>query len=259
MTLPDGKSNKGRVQAFDGPIYIADAALYLKEEEPGPRHQGPVRAERGPVQGRARPAAAAAQAGGRYWHDAFVQIDDFTNEGVVASSSRGSSRPNLGSKKAPIATVVPVEGATGWADTHDDARRRQAPELRLHVAGALAQPQAAGRPRGLVRLGAGRARGLQGQQAARRRRLRDVRATTTSTRSASGARRSRSARARTPACRITSGSATTSRSWAAADAKRPWAAVPHHGRRRHAGGRVQGVCFGQPVLLRRVPCVRSTA
>ena len=28
-TLPDGKSNKGRVQAYDGPIYIADAALYL--------------------------------------------------------------------------------------------------------------------------------------------------------------------------------------------------------------------------------------
>src|SRR5688572_8054342 len=28
-TLPDGKSNRGRVQAYDGPIYIADAALYL--------------------------------------------------------------------------------------------------------------------------------------------------------------------------------------------------------------------------------------
>jgi putative spermidine/putrescine transport system substrate-binding protein len=28
--LPDGKSNEGRVQAYDGPIYIADAALYLK-------------------------------------------------------------------------------------------------------------------------------------------------------------------------------------------------------------------------------------
>ena len=34
MTLPDGKSNKGRVQAFDGPIYIADAALYLKHHRP---------------------------------------------------------------------------------------------------------------------------------------------------------------------------------------------------------------------------------
>jgi spermidine/putrescine-binding protein len=25
--LPDGKSNKGRVEAYDGPIYVADAAL----------------------------------------------------------------------------------------------------------------------------------------------------------------------------------------------------------------------------------------
>jgi putative spermidine/putrescine transport system substrate-binding protein len=33
-TLPDGKSNKGRVQAFDGPIYIADAALYLMKKNP---------------------------------------------------------------------------------------------------------------------------------------------------------------------------------------------------------------------------------
>ena len=29
QTLPDGKSNKGRVQAYEGAIYIADAALYL--------------------------------------------------------------------------------------------------------------------------------------------------------------------------------------------------------------------------------------
>src|SRR4029077_12449026 len=34
MTLPDGKSNKGRVQAYYGPIYIADAALYLKAHNP---------------------------------------------------------------------------------------------------------------------------------------------------------------------------------------------------------------------------------
>mgnify|MGYP000959250767 CR=1 FL=1 len=34
QTLPDGKSNKGRVQAYDGPIYIADAALYLSKTKP---------------------------------------------------------------------------------------------------------------------------------------------------------------------------------------------------------------------------------
>ena len=60
QTLPDGKSNKGRVQAFDGPIYIADAALYLMAHKPELGHQGPLRADRGPVPGGARPAAAAA-------------------------------------------------------------------------------------------------------------------------------------------------------------------------------------------------------
>ena len=40
MDLPDGKSNEGRVQAYDGPIYIADAALYLKAHKPDARHQG---------------------------------------------------------------------------------------------------------------------------------------------------------------------------------------------------------------------------
>jgi len=34
MTLPDGKSNKNRVQAYYGPIYIADAALYLMHADP---------------------------------------------------------------------------------------------------------------------------------------------------------------------------------------------------------------------------------
>ena len=34
MQFPDGKPNKGRVQAFDGPIYIADAALYLMHHKP---------------------------------------------------------------------------------------------------------------------------------------------------------------------------------------------------------------------------------
>jgi putative spermidine/putrescine transport system substrate-binding protein len=34
QNLPDGESNTGRVQAYDGPIYIADAALYLKAHNP---------------------------------------------------------------------------------------------------------------------------------------------------------------------------------------------------------------------------------
>lgn len=123
-TLPDGKSNKGRVQAFDGPIYIADAALYLMKHQPQLGIKDPyeltetqykaaldlLRKQRGIVQ--------------RYWHDAMVQIEDFTNEGVVASSSWPFQVNLLKSQSKPVASTVPEEGATGWADTtmmHADA------------------------------------------------------------------------------------------------------------------------------------------
>ena len=33
-TLPDGQSNEGRVQAYDGPIHVADAAQYLMFHKP---------------------------------------------------------------------------------------------------------------------------------------------------------------------------------------------------------------------------------
>jgi hypothetical protein len=50
----------------------------------------------------------------------------------------------LQGEKQPIASVVPVEGATGWADTTMMHVECEAPELRVHVDGALAQPQAPG-------------------------------------------------------------------------------------------------------------------
>ena len=61
--LPDGKSNKGRVQAYDGPIYIADAALYLMSTKPELGIKDPYELNEDAVQRRARPAARAASAG----------------------------------------------------------------------------------------------------------------------------------------------------------------------------------------------------
>ena len=123
-TLPDGKSNKGRVQAFDGPIYIADAALYLMKTKPDLGIKDPYELNETQYKAALDLLRGQRKIVGKYWHDAFVQIDDFTNEGVVASSSWQFQANVLESKKQPIATVVPVEGSTGWADTtmmHADA------------------------------------------------------------------------------------------------------------------------------------------
>ena len=115
--LPDGKSNEGRVQAYDGPIYIADAALYLKAKDPSLGIKDPY--ELNETQYAAVIDLLKKQRAlvGRYWHDAAVQVDDFKTEGVVASGSWPYQVNTLIAGGSPIASTVPSEGATGWADT----------------------------------------------------------------------------------------------------------------------------------------------
>jgi putative spermidine/putrescine transport system substrate-binding protein len=124
MNLPDGQSNKGRVQAYDGPIHIADAAQYLMFHKPELGITSPY--ELNDVQYAAALDLLRVQRTlvSRYWHDAFIQMDDFKNEGVVASGSWPFQVNILQSEGLPIASTIPEEGATGWADTtmlHVDA------------------------------------------------------------------------------------------------------------------------------------------
>ncbi len=116
-TFPDGKSNKGRVQAFDGPIYVADAALYLMHHKPELGIKDPYALDRAQFDAAVTLLRQQRKIVGRYWHDAVAQVDDFVNEGVAASSSWPYQVNLLQGKKAPIASTIPVEGATGWADT----------------------------------------------------------------------------------------------------------------------------------------------
>lgn len=117
QTLPDGKSNKGRVQAFDGPIYIADAALYLKAHRPELGIEDPYALTEEQYKAALDLLRQQREIVARYWHDAFVQIDDFKNEGIAASSAWPFQVNLLVADGQPIASTVPAEGATGWADT----------------------------------------------------------------------------------------------------------------------------------------------
>jgi putative spermidine/putrescine transport system substrate-binding protein len=124
QNFPDGKSNKGRVQAFDGPIYIADAALYLKATKPELGIKDPYELNEAQYAAAIELLKGQRKLIGRYWHDAMVQIDDFKNEGVVASGSWPFQVNLLEADKQPVKSIFPKEGATGWADTtmlHADA------------------------------------------------------------------------------------------------------------------------------------------
>ena len=117
QNLPDGKANKGRVQAYDGPIYIADAALYLKTKQPELGIKDPYQLNETQYAAVLDLLRKQHDLIHRYWHDSTVQMSDFKNEGVVASGSWPYQVNSLQLEKQPIASTIPVEGATGWADT----------------------------------------------------------------------------------------------------------------------------------------------
>ena len=117
MDLPDGKSNEGRVQAYDGPIHVADAAQYLMFHKPELKITSPYELNEDQYKAALDVLRVQRDLVGRYWHDAFIQMDDFKNEGIVASGSWPFQVNLLKGEGLPIASTIPQEGATGWADT----------------------------------------------------------------------------------------------------------------------------------------------
>lgn len=117
MNLPDGEPNEGRVQAYDGPIHIADAALYLMTHQPELGITSPYELNQEQYDAALDLLRQQRKLVSRYWHDAFIQIDDFKNEGMAASGSWPFQVNLLQGDGAPVASVIPEEGATGWADT----------------------------------------------------------------------------------------------------------------------------------------------
>jgi putative spermidine/putrescine transport system substrate-binding protein len=118
QNLPDGKSNKGRVEAYYGPIYVADAALYLMTHKPELGIQDPYALTKPQFDAAIELLRAQRQIVNKYWGDAAAQVDDFTSEGVVASTSWPYQVNALrAGGKIKVGSTVPKEGATGWADT----------------------------------------------------------------------------------------------------------------------------------------------
>lgn len=117
QVLPDGRSNAGRVQAYDGPIHVADAALYLMTHRPDLGIVSPYELNQDQYAAALDLLRDQRKLVSRYWHDAFIQIDDFKNEGIAASGSWPFQVNLLQADDAPIASVIPDEGVTGWADT----------------------------------------------------------------------------------------------------------------------------------------------
>jgi putative spermidine/putrescine transport system substrate-binding protein len=182
--LPDGKTNQGRVQAYDGPIYIADAALFVKATQPqlGIKDPYQLTEEQYAVLKVLRDQHALIH---RYWHDTTVQMSDFKNEGVVASSA-WPYQANALKARTSHCHRLPERGGDRLGGYHHAARAGKTPDVRLQMDELVADAESAGRSGGMVWLAAG---GAEGCKASTLLGAAKPTAITSSTKSCSGKRR----------------------------------------------------------------------
>jgi putative spermidine/putrescine transport system substrate-binding protein len=108
---------KGKITAYDAPIYIADAALYLMTAKPELGIKDPYSLTK--TQFDAAVALLKDQHGliGEYWNDYTKAIQAFT-QGTTVLGTTWQIIYNLAvADNADLKTVLPKEGATGWSDT----------------------------------------------------------------------------------------------------------------------------------------------
>jgi putative spermidine/putrescine transport system substrate-binding protein len=109
---------KGKVTAYDSPIYLADAALYLKATKPDLKITNPY--ELDDAQFAAAVGLLKQQKGvvGEYWADYTKAVSAIESKNTVLGTS-WQVIANLvqADKKVNVGTLLPKEGATGWSDT----------------------------------------------------------------------------------------------------------------------------------------------
>jgi putative spermidine/putrescine transport system substrate-binding protein len=109
--------HKGKVTAYDSPIYIADAALYLKATKPDLKIDNPYELDQKQFDAAVQLLKDQRQNIGQYWSDATKEQQAFATGDSVVGTTWQYTANLLTADKKPVKTMLPKEGGTGWSDT----------------------------------------------------------------------------------------------------------------------------------------------
>jgi putative spermidine/putrescine transport system substrate-binding protein len=124
MLDPDKASEyAGKISAYDDPIYIADAAVYLKAHQPDLGIDNPYELDEDQFNAAVDLLKEQRANVGEYWSNATKQIQAFTNGDDQVGTTWQYQYFVLKGDGQPVTTsgesqgFLPEEGATGWSDT----------------------------------------------------------------------------------------------------------------------------------------------
>jgi len=116
--FPGAPEYKGKVTAYDSPIYIADAALYLSKTKPELGIKNPYSLTEDQLNAAADLLKEQHANIGEYWSDYTKAVQAFeSGTSVIGTSWQVIANMLQSDNKVKIATVLPKEGSTGWSDT----------------------------------------------------------------------------------------------------------------------------------------------
>ncbi|TDD79574.1 ABC transporter substrate-binding protein [Actinomadura rubrisoli] len=133
---------KGKITAYDSPIYIADAALYLMSSRPELGIKNPYALDQ--KQFDAAVALLKAQRGlvGEYWSDYTKEVQAFKSGDSVLGTTWQVIANLAKAEKAPVQVALPKEGSTGWSDTWMVAAKSKHPNCAYKWMDWIVSPKA---------------------------------------------------------------------------------------------------------------------
>ena len=108
---------KGKITAYDSPIYIADAALYLMKTQPDLGIKYPYALDQKQFDASVELLKAQKPLIGEYWGDYLKHVASLKSGATVLGTTWQVNINLAQGEKTKVEGIKPSEGSTGWSDT----------------------------------------------------------------------------------------------------------------------------------------------
>ena len=113
----DAAQHSGKVTAYDSPIYIADAAVYLMAKKPELGIKNPYALDKDQLAAAVELLKEQRKHVGEYWSDVVKEVQAFASGSTVVGTTWQVGANIAVANGTNVETLLPAEGATGWSDT----------------------------------------------------------------------------------------------------------------------------------------------
>ena len=107
----------GKITAYDSPIYIADAALYLMNTQPDLGIKNPYALDQKQLDAAVEVLKTQRPQVSEYWSDYLKEQQSFTSGDTLIGTTWQFIANLVEADKVPVEVLFPSKGSTGWSDT----------------------------------------------------------------------------------------------------------------------------------------------